>query len=206
MLANILTVYWNGAKLEVEGTPNDDWIAIKQLTDGTIAVFDAPLAQNPIWHGNRHRGNNPACTFAVLQEVVVRSLQGEDRITDGGSEGAGSLRDPAEGASRKVTIESGEDNDDIDGFDFKTSTLDGGTGDDRIYGGTYNDLILGGPGEDTIFGSGGDDIIWGQGSDDTINCGSGNDMADGDGWINPNTSGRDTIIGGLGNDRLYGGE
>src|SRR5919206_2226365 len=46
------------------------------------------------------------------------------------------------------------------------TTIDGGTGNDRIAGGKGNERLLGGPGNDSIDGNGGDDVaLLGNGSD-----------------------------------------
>ncbi|MBR1730207.1 MAG: hypothetical protein IJ728_11880 [Selenomonadaceae bacterium] len=72
----------------------------------------------------------------------------------------------------------------------KSTTLNGGFGNDSIVGSTLNDLINGGEGSDTINAGAGDDII---------NGGKGNDLIYGD-------EGADSITASLGNDTIYGGK
>jgi Ca2+-binding RTX toxin-like protein len=68
------------------------------------------------------------------------------------------------------------------------TTIDGGTGNDRIAGGKGNERLLGGPGNDSIDGNGGDDVaLLGTGSDTFV-------------W-DPG-DGSDTIEGGAGADTM----
>lgn len=58
---------------------------------------------------------------------------------------------------------------------YEGSTLDGGTGDDRIVGNTGSDTLSGGIGDDTLSGSDGDDALRGGRGNDTLAGGAGND-------------------------------
>ncbi len=100
-------------------------------------------------------------THASTEEIVVRTLAGNDSVTAaGGLAALTSLR------------------------------LEGGTGNDTLVGGDGDDLLWGGPGADTINGGGGSDVIIGGAGDDTIvakdgatddvRCGLGNDAINAD--------------------------
>jgi Ca2+-binding RTX toxin-like protein len=92
------------------------------------------------------------------------------------------------------------------------STLNGGTGPDRLVGGRKADLLNGDSGDDRIWGNDGDDTIYpdigndmargGNGADTLMDAGgksSGNDWLYGD-------DGDDTLFAEAGNDHLYGGD
>ena len=101
----------------------------------------------------------------------------------------------------------------IVGTDGK-DTLNGTVGDDTISG------DLSGPffGDDTIYGGDGNDKIYGEypsamimsnlidlGSNDYLDGGDGNDVLNGDGSdSNDSTRGNDTLLGGKGDDSLFG--
>jgi Ca2+-binding RTX toxin-like protein len=86
------------------------------------------------------------------------------------------------------------------------STIDGGSGNDRIWGGAGADSIVdllghnrvhAGAGDDTVMtGEGNDDVLGGAGNDILLG-GAGNDLLAGG-------AGRDLLVGGLGSDRLFG--
>lgn len=78
-----------------------------------------------------------------------------------------------------------------------TTTINGGTGADRIYGGPLKNDIVGGLGPDIIHGGPQDDVIFGDAGEDTVFAFAGNDLIFG-GRSN------DTLCGGLGRDEIYG--
>jgi Ca2+-binding RTX toxin-like protein len=78
------------------------------------------------------------------------------------------------------------------------SLVDGGAGDDFLQGNAGNDVIRGGEGADILSGFRGDDLLDG---------GPGDDLLQGDGLylgtsVSTANPGRDTLIGGAGNDAL----
>ncbi len=85
-------------------------------------------------------------------------------------------------------------------------------GADLIDGGAGNDIIIAGAGDDYVLGGSGHDAISGQQGDDSLDGQDGIDFlfGDGDGTIlsanyTPwDQHGRDTLVGGAGNDTLYG--
>jgi len=70
------------------------------------------------------------------------------------------------------------------------NTIQGTSGDDKLFGTVLRDLIIGGGGNDSIVGRAGDDCLIGGAGDDRISGGEGNDV----------------ILGGPGNDSLTGRE
>jgi len=91
-----------------------------------------------------------------------------------------------------------------------------------IYGTSGPDVIIGSAGNDTIYARGGDDVVCARGGDDLIDGGTGNYKLLGDrGDRDPDTGeaflgqrtfgpagspGNDRIMGGSGNDTIYGDE
>jgi Ca2+-binding RTX toxin-like protein len=70
---------------------------------------------------------------------------------------------------------------------YNSSTLLGGTGNDRLAGHGQRDRILGGPGNDLLRGNAGNDYLAGRDGNDVVGGGVG----------------RDTVQGGSGNDELW---
>jgi Ca2+-binding RTX toxin-like protein len=114
----------------------------------------------------------------------------------------------------------GDGNDIVNGGDGDDA-IDGGGGDDLLRGGNGNDYVRGREGNDQISSGAGGGALHGDEGNDTIRTGSGMDRVfAGDGhdrifeetadfvFINPhngNSSGGDSISGGLGNDRIDAG-
>ncbi|MSU54463.1 MAG: calcium-binding protein [Candidatus Staskawiczbacteria bacterium] len=90
--------------------------------------------------------------------------------------------------------------------------LSGGTGNDRIMGSSYSDYLQGGAGDDVINAGAGNDWLAGDSGKNILRGGTGDDtfsvtslngtyaqaVADG------NVGGFDKVIGGVGNDTIYG--
>ncbi len=99
-------------------------------------------------------------------------------------------------------------------------TITGGAGSDTIYGGGAGSFISGGTGPDTIIAGGNNDTIYGNGGQDVIVAGGSNDVIYADNLAGTGDTGAvsylygtykgeagvgtDTLIGGKGNDFLYG--
>jgi Ca2+-binding RTX toxin-like protein len=166
------------------------------------------------------QGNN---TFIAGNDVLVRLV-----ITMGGG------NDYIEGGRGADTINAGNGNNEVYGFDGNDSitsgtgndfidggkgndTISSGAGNDEVYGDDGNDIIdlgagddfaEGGAGNDTINGGTGNDIILGGTGNDTLDGGSGNDYIEGEDGNDVITggTGNDTLLGGRGNDRIDGGD
>ena len=108
-----------------------------------------------------------------------------------------------------VDARGGNDTITVTATEISTSIL-GGTGNDRITGGSGRDTIEGGDGNDTISGGSGDtvNVLSGGIGNDTITGGQGNDVIDGgEGHDSLNGSGgNDSIFGRNGNDTINGGD
>lgn len=98
----------------------------------------------------------------------------------------------AEGANDQLVINAQDGDDTIVATSVAANTikltLDGGSGDDRMFGSQGGDIFLGGAGDDFVFGGGGDDIAF---------LGEGGDLFQWD-----NGDGSDTIEGQGGFDEL----
>lgn len=113
-------------------------------------------------------------------------------------------------------IAGGGGNDSLKGGDG-VDVLDGGLGNDQLFGDSGNDIIYGGSAIDTLTGGSGDDFLFGgaqgdklfgNGGSDMLDGGDGNDLlSDTDSTSNygGNSSEQDELLGGLGNDTVYGG-
>jgi trimeric autotransporter adhesin len=84
-------------------------------------------------------------------------------------------------------------------------TLDGTSGNDRLFGARWNDTVNGNGGKDTLLGMGGNDVLRANdvpgsrnfGGDDLLAGGDGNDSLEGG-------TDNDTLFGEAGNDYLHG--
>ena len=96
------------------------------------------------------------------------------------------------------TLVQGLGGDDLINYSlFKDSTLEGGDGNDTIDGYEAGDILRGGAGNDTLRSHGGIDVLEGGADQDTLQGGSGpDDLFGGDG--------DDTLEGGTGDDDLFG--
>jgi Ca2+-binding RTX toxin-like protein len=74
-------------------------------------------------------------------------------------------------------------------------TIDGGTGNDKLYGAGGADKLTGGDGNDQLFGGGGSDSLSGGRGKDTLNGGTGNDKLTGGADVNK-------YAGGAGDDTV----
>lgn len=90
----------------------------------------------------------------------------------------------------------------------RSTTVDGGDGDDLIFGGHNGNHIGGGNGNDTIYGGDLTDTIFGGSGADFIAAGAGDDEIDSGivlGHTFANPDGDDTVLGGPGNDTIKTG-
>jgi len=131
---------------------------------------------------------------------------GRDHITVTGSSGYQKI----DGTPGGDSITLGDGNDTANGFDG-ADTIKGDSGNDTINGGNGNDTLEGGVGQDTIRGDAGADTI--KGGDDSdadyLYGGSGRDtIYAGDSGANTNNVNStyvNSVTGGGGGDRLFGG-
>ena len=98
--------------------------------------------------------------------------------------GVTSIDVDAGGGSDSVSIDESNGQ-----FENVPTTIDGGSGDDRIAGGSGNETLIGGSGDDTIDGNRGADTALMGGGDDTFiwDPGDGSDVLEGQG-------GHDTML------------
>ncbi len=77
------------------------------------------------------------------------------------------------------------------------------SGNDTVAGNDGQDTIYGGHGNDILFGGEGNDRIFDEYGDDSVDGGAGNDAIGGYIYY-PNNNGSDTLLGGDGDDYIYG--
>ena len=94
-------------------------------------------------------------------------------------------------------VVAGAGNDEVAIGKNKPTTVEAGTGDDKVTGGPANDTINGGDGRDELQGNDGDDTLDGGPGNDDLDGGVGNDILKGG-------DGMDELDGNQGDDRLYG--
>jgi Ca2+-binding RTX toxin-like protein len=112
-------------------------------------------------------------------------------------------RDSVIGGLGNDTILTGDDDDTIYGG-AGADVIDAGFDDDLVYAGSENDSIEGGEGADTIAGDDGDDLIFGglNPTNPDYALASQYDLTDD---IDPSlTNNADSLVGGAGNDTIYG--
>ncbi|RZT10670.1 Hemolysin-type calcium-binding repeat-containing protein [Duganella sp. CF402] len=136
-------------------------------------------------------------TILVLKNVDASSLTSANFAGGWSPDGAGTAGKVLTADQATVTKLIGDSfNDTITGNSYN-NTLYGFGGDDLLTGGSGNESLLGGYGNDTLYGGGGSDTLSGDGGDNLIDGGDGNDY-----FYNGNTSyaGKDTLLGGAGDD------
>ncbi len=150
--------------------------------------------------GEQDKGSGDAAPFTA--DVVGFGGAGNDAITTGdGDDVIHGGDDPEDGSDPAEVDGDGKD---------QVST---GRGNDTVHGGPDRDQIDTGPGADSAFGNGGNDTInGGPGADPMLDGGPDNDRVDGgehvyaeDGVTVLVADGVDTVVGGVGDDYLYGG-
>jgi Ca2+-binding RTX toxin-like protein len=124
----------------------------------------------------------------------VLGADGDDTLVGGGG------NDNLNGQKGSDVIDGGDGNDTIVGDEGVA-----GAGDDRLSGGEGNDTISGNSGNDFLYGGGGFDQLKGGAGSDYVDGGDGDDVIDGYGDFPNNELSPDTLVGGLGNDRLLVG-
>ncbi|MBG9390405.1 hypothetical protein I5803_20410 [Caenimonas sp. DR4.4] len=113
-------------------------------------------------------------------------------------------------------IVAGDAGNDLISGQAGNDTLTGGEGNDELQGGEGADVLTGDSGNDTLFGQAGDDVLDGGEGNDTLQGGGGNDTIAGDGQdLLLGEDGDDVLTGhgaanvamdgGAGNDWLEGG-
>lgn len=81
---------------------------------------------------------------------------------------------------------------------FSIEAAEGTNFDDMIIGDSNNNTLSSHDGNDKIYGGSGDDRMWGHDGNDTISGGNGNDGMNGG-------NGDDVLLGGAGDDKISGG-
>jgi hypothetical protein len=202
-------------QLYVYGTPGDDRIVIRNLSDTRFNV-EANGVIYPFFNGWVHQFHisagdgkdyvdgsgifaSPKFPYSGVtinggagNDTIVGSNT-NDRITggDGDDKIAGLAGgDSISGNAQKDRIEGGEGGDTLlgnGGRDF----LSGGAFQDSLYGGDQPDVLTGGEGDDRLYGEGSHDRLDGGGGTDFLSGGGGNDVFYArDGWV-------DEIVGGV---------
>jgi Ca2+-binding RTX toxin-like protein len=136
--------------LSINGTPNGDTVAVKQLRTHLLQV-----------QVTFNRKLSPKYSMADFRRVVFYGGEGNDTFTMG-------LARPTslhgEGGNDRLTGGGGYDE------------IFGGKGNDTLSGANGNDILVGGEGVDNLSGGGGRDILIGGLGGDTLNGGADDDI------------------------------
>ena len=139
-----------------------------------LATTLAPYLRNTTLDVNLGAGDD---RLLVGPEYAARSL-------DSGIESEISGGNGADTVTAQGRISGGQGND-VLRINARSAAdeLDGGAGDDQLFAGGDPAVLIGGTGKDALNGGpGGDALIdlFDEGSRDTLNCGGGEDIAEGD--------------------------
>lgn len=142
--------------------------------------------------------------ISAVDEIVINSGAGADRITISGQNGGILAPTTISGGVGNDRIQTGKGADDIDGGDGNDVILsgagadwvEGGDGNDNVNAGHGNDHAYGGAGDDTLLGASGNDVL---GGDDEGELRFKNEA------IPAEVVGNDLLLGGAGDDHLLGG-
>ncbi|WP_146049985.1 Hint domain-containing protein [Roseovarius confluentis] len=175
----------------------------------------------------------PSGDSIVLVGIAPADLSDEDALAAMGVPAPDDIVEGTAGADSIDASYTGDpEGDAVDAADNATGTdadsIMAGAGNDTVHGGAEDDTVRGGTGDDQIDGGTGNDTLYGQGGSDSLRGGDGHDLIDsrgGDGYGLPDTGytdpgnpglnyasdpdpfdDRDTVDGGLGNDRILTGD
>ena len=196
------------------------WDGATNPFDGYARFVDDGLG-NALFQLYQAGSVNDFVTLFTFQNVSAASFDDSNVIADWSLSGATPDGDVVTGSDTYFEILTGGDgadtisglggNDRIYGIHGNDS-LDGGVGDDSIHGETGSDTIFGGDGDDFILGGRQNDTLFGQNGDDILIQGNGGGLMNGGAGDDKLHAGRatsatdqnETLIGGAGNDSIYG--
>jgi Ca2+-binding RTX toxin-like protein len=193
------------------------------VSDGVLTLTGTDDADTITVHQELEpAGGDPIANPDVIARFHYSIRRGEQVIASGSVESAGKIR--------LIRIQAGDGNDVVDvaaktfalpavvGVTAVTVpvTVDGSSGNDRIYGGAGDDRLSGSYGDDEVDGGGGDDALGavylgghsvnqsngfyrGEQGNDRLTGGEGDDVFSAG-------EGDDVVTGGAGDDKLWGGE
>ncbi|SCM79020.1 putative Hemolysin-type calcium-binding region [uncultured Pleomorphomonas sp.] len=203
------TIKGGGGNDTIWGDGGDDTI----VGNGSGQNFEA---DNDTIHG----GLGDDVIYGGAGSDTIYGDAGNDEIyADGMNEGASTDVDTMYGGEGADTIFAsggtasifgGSGADVITITEYTKSTIDAGSGDDKVFGGTGQDQINGGSGGDILFGGEGADTILGGDGDDVLIGGNPSSQNDNGALSNAsetwNDNYRDVLQGGTGYDvyQLYG--
>ncbi len=157
-----------------------------QQTEASLVVVDvhtAPALKDGVLSITGSNDNDRLFVAASVDTITVRQNDATFSF--------------AANAVRRITIDSGAGNDQIQSLTELRTTVLAGEGDDTIITGAGRDFIRAEAGNDLVQSSGGRDAVFGGSGNDLINTGSDRDKAFGG-------KGKDTIRGAAGADVLFG--
>jgi Ca2+-binding RTX toxin-like protein len=191
---------------EVECQRFEPDLAIHEGGDLRLNIGDGTASNGKTYAFNRHYKST-----RTQEKFVVRQLEPvvAGQATDVQVEFSGLVQNDTVPAGGKVLASAGSGNDVVELASGATeagaeiaftlgSTIDGGTGDDKLTTGAGADTVSGGTGADKVATAGGDDTLTGDDGDDTLDGGLGDDVVDGG-------AGADKASGNAGSDYVAGG-
>lgn len=211
-------IFGGGGEESIDGGSGDDTLVSSSGSDQDGAEYEDDTVSggegNDLIFGG---GGNESVDGGLGDDTIVGSINSDTVSADGGDDQAGHGEDTLLGGGGNDLIFGGGGNDSLEGGSG-SDTLIAGAGDDTIVategdpesglgdtvlGGEGNDLIFSG-GMGLLFGGGGDDTIM-AGGDDTLSDGGGEDPADPSTPDDQTAADGDTVVGGSGNDLIFGG-
>ncbi|MBW6438222.1 calcium-binding protein [Actinoplanes hulinensis] len=195
--ARVAVLLIGGTALATIGAP-------AQAASTGIASVDSTKVQYKAATGKQNRvvltrtGN----TITIDDVVAVKAGKGCKAVSGDKTK----VRCTTSKAPTRIGVYTYDRNDTVANNAGVRSTIDGGSGSDRIFGGTVGDRLTGGTGSDLLNGRGGNDTLHGLSGNDVLYGETGNDDLFGETGNDRihGGAGDDTLLGYEGRDRLYG--
>ncbi|MFP5078422.1 calcium-binding protein [Rhizobium sp. YIM 134829] len=199
--------------LIAHGGGGNDWLINRSLSSGGDSLSGdggRDVIEGGLGNDTLDGGGDCDSLWGRLGDDHLDGGDGDDSQITLVVAGSTALGDGFE-TSKLGGLYGGEGNDVLEGG-AGSDSLDGGVGDDDLFGGTGLDVLSGGDGNDTLDGGSGSDWLYGGNGDDTLTESRGNDALYGENgndiiatasFLGTASSGKSSVYGGDGEDRIY---